>query len=187
MGRAASAFIVFSLATVSCARAQQDNTGGMIASLNGGGIFGLGTHGSVGGSAAFLVSKYVVPFADFSYSPLTTYAFNYGTNNTGKALFTSGLLDANGGIRIRFPNSSYWAPYVGFGGGILHITSTTNMSGFNSTETLHNSRNDPAGNVSAGALYYVNQHVGLSIEIKGYLAQHEHFAQATAGLFFQIP
>jgi len=57
------------------AHAQQTDTGVVIAALSGGGIFGLGAHGSAGASLGAPVSKYLVPFIDFSYSPLTSYAF----------------------------------------------------------------------------------------------------------------
>jgi hypothetical protein len=155
--------------------------------ISGGGVFGLGAHGSAGASLADPVSKYVMPFIDFSYSPLASYAFTYGSNNTGKGLYTSGLLDVNGGIKIRFPNKSDWVPYIGLGAGLLHLSSSTYTSGFGATATVNQGHNDPAGNVSAGALYYVTQHVGFEIDLKGYMAQHERFARAAAGIFVQFP
>jgi hypothetical protein len=169
------------------AHAQQTDTGVGIASINAGGIFGLGAHGSYGASLAAPISKYVMPFVDFSYSPLTSYAFTYGTNLTGKGLYTSSLLDLNGGIKIRFPNKSDWVPYVGLGAGMLRMSSSTYTSGFSTTATVNASRDVLAGNAGAGALYYVTQHVGFGIEMKGYMAQHNRFGSASAGIFVQFP
>ena len=107
------------------AHAQQTDTGVGIAAVSGGGIFGLGAHGSAGASLTSPVSKYLAPFIDFSYSPLTSYAFTYGANLTGKGLYTSSLLDVNGGLKIRFPNKSDWVPYIGLGAGLLRLSSST--------------------------------------------------------------
>jgi hypothetical protein len=123
----------------------------------------------------------------FSYSPLSSYAFTYGTNLTGKGLYTSSLLDANGGIKVRFPNKSFWVPYLGLGGGVLRLSSSTNTSGFGTTAAVNTSKNELAANVSAGALYYVTQHIGMQIEAKGYLAHQNQVGRVSAGLFFQFP
>src|ERR1039457_341901 len=124
------------------AHAQQTDTGVGIAAVSGGGIFGLGAHGSAGASLTTPVSKYLAPFSDFSYSPLTSYAFTYGANLTGKGLYTSSLLDVNGGLKIRFPNKSDWVPYIGLGAGLLRLSSSTYTSGFSTTATVNRSNND---------------------------------------------
>jgi hypothetical protein len=167
--------------------AQQTETGVGIVAVSGGGIFGLGAHGSFGASLGAPVSKYVVPFIDFSYSPLTSYAFTYGANLTGKGLYTSSLLDFNGGIKIRFTSKSDWVPYVGLGAGLLRLSSSTDTSGFGTTASINASNTEVAGNASAGALYYVTQHVGIGMEVKGYMAQHNHFGRASVGIFYQFP
>jgi hypothetical protein len=169
------------------AHAQQSDTGVGIATLSAGGIFGLGGHGSYGASIAEAASKYLAPFIDFSYSPLTSYAFTYGTNLTGKGLYTSGLLDLNGGIKVRFPNKSNWVPYIGVGAGVLRLSSSTGTSGFGTTATVNRSNDELAANVSAGGLYYITQHIGFEIELKGYMAHQNQIGRASAGLFFQFP
>ncbi len=170
------------------AYAQQSDTGVAIADFSAGGIFGLGAHGSVGGGLTAPVTKYLAPFIDFSYSPLTSYAYTYGSNGTGKGLFRSSVMDVDGGVKIRFPNKRRdWVPYIGLGAGLLHFSSSDNTSGFGSTATINQSSNKLAGNASVGALYYVTQHVGLGMEVKGYAAQHNRFARATLGVFYQFP
>jgi hypothetical protein len=169
------------------AHAQQTDTGVGIAAVSAGGIFGLGGHGSYGASLGAPVSKYLVPFIDFSYSPLTSYAFTYGVNLTGKGLYTSSLLDVNGGLKIRFPTKSDWVPYIGLGAGLLRLSSSTDTSGFSTTASVNASRDQVAGNASVGALYYVTQHIGIDTEVKGYMAEHNHFGRASVGLFFQFP
>jgi hypothetical protein len=169
------------------AHAQQSDTGVGIATISAGGIFGLGGHGSYGASIAGAASKYLAPFIDFSYSPLTSYAFTYGTNLTGKGLYTSGMLDLNGGIKVRFPNKSNWVPYLGVGAGVLRLSSSTGTSGFGTTATVNRSNDELAANVSAGGLYYITQHLGVEIELKGYLAHQNQIGRASAGLFFQFP
>jgi len=168
------------------AHAQQTDTGVGIVAFSAGGIFGLGAHGSVSGSLAAPVSKYLVPFIDFSYSPLISYAFTYGADNSGKGLFRSYLYDVNGGVKIRFAKGD-WVPYIGLGAGLLRSSSSTYTSGFSTTATVNASHDEVAGNASVGALYYVTRHVGFGIEFKGYAAQHNRFGRATAGIFYQFP
>jgi hypothetical protein len=185
MHRASRALILLLLANG--LMAQQADTGVGIAAVSGGGIFGLGAHGSAGGSLAVPLSKYLMPFIDFSYSPLTSYAFTYGANLTGKGLFTSQLVDVNGGLKFRVVNKSGWVPYFGLGAGLLRLSSSTYTSGFSTTATVNRSDDELAGNASAGALYYVTQHVGFGMELKGYMAEHNRFGRASAGVFFQFP
>jgi hypothetical protein len=167
--------------------AQQDDTGVGIVAVSGGGLFGQGAHGSAGASFGVAASKYVVPFIDFSYSPLSSYAYTYGVNLLGKGLYTSSLLDLNGGLKFRFPNKSDWVPYIGVGAGLLRLSSSNYTSGFNTTSTINHSTDNPAGSVSAGALYYVTKHVGFGMEAKGYASQHNRFGRAQAGVFYQFP
>jgi|SRR5580658_818908 hypothetical protein len=168
------------------AHAQTETNVG-IAAVSAGGIFGLGGHGSYGASLADPVSKYLMPFIDFSYSPLTSYAFTYGANLTGKGLYTSSLVDVNGGVKVRFTSKRDWVPYIGVGVGLLRLSSTTATSGFSTTATVNTSRDELAGNVSAGGLYYVTPHVGFEIEVKGYMAQQNRFGRASVGVFYQFP
>jgi hypothetical protein len=169
------------------AHAQQTDTNVGIASLTAGGMLGLGFHGSYGASLADPVSKYIVPFIDFSYSPLISYGFTYGANNTGKGLYTSSLLDLNGGVRIRFAGKGNWVPYIGLGVGVLRMSSSDYTSGFSTTATVNLSHSELAGNASVGGLYYVTPHVGIDMELKGYEAQHNRIVRASAGIFFQFP
>jgi hypothetical protein len=78
-------------------------------------------------------------------------------------------------------------PYIGLGAGLLRLSSSTETSGFGATGTVSQTKNEAAGNASAGALYYITQHAGFEIELKGYLAQQNHFGRAAAGVFFQFP
>jgi len=184
MSRAGFALLLFSFA----ACAQQSDTGVALAAFNAGGIFGLGSHGAVGGSLAAPLSRYLVPFVDVSYAPLTSFAYTYGPQDAGKGLYRSSLLDVNGGVRIRFTNKRRdWVPYVGFGAGMLRRASSDYTSGFSVTATAKQTDTQFAGNASVGAMYYVTQHFGFGIELKGYGAQHTRFARATASVFYQFP
>jgi len=102
-------------------------------------------------------------------------------------LYTSSLVDVNGGLKIRFANKSDWVPYIGLGAGLLRLSSSSYTSGYNTNATVNRSHNDAAGNASAGALYYVTPRVGFEMELKGYAAEHERFARVSAGVFFQFP
>ena len=192
MHHAARGSFLFSIASVLLisslpAHAQQTDTNVAIAAVSAGGIFGLGAHGSIGASLADPVSRHLVPFIDFSYSPLISYAFTYGADNSGKGLYRSSFLDVNGGVKIRFAGKGDWVPYIGLGAGVLRFSSSTYTSGFSTTATVNQSHSDLAGNVSLGALYYVTQHVGFGIELKGYIAQNNRLVRASAGVFYQFP
>jgi hypothetical protein len=169
------------------AHAQQADTGVGIVAFSAGAVFGVGAHGAVDGTLSAPTSKYIVPFIDIGYSPLISYAFTYGANNTGKGLYTSSVFDANGGVHIRFTSKRDWVPYVGLGAGLLRFSSSSYTSGFNTTATVNSSRNELAGNASVGGLYYVTQHVGFQMEAKGYFASQNRFARATVGVFYQFP
>jgi len=167
--------------------AQEDETGVGQAYVEGGGVFGAGTHGVAALGLAAPVAKYLAPFIEFAYAPLGSYAFTYGLNETGKGLYRSGLIDVNGGIDIRFPNKTHWVPYIGLGAGLLHFSASSYTSGFNSTATINQTRSEFAGSGSLGALYYFTSHVGLRAEVKGYGASDNRLARVTAGVFYQFP
>lgn len=168
--------------------AQQADTGVGIAEFSAGGLFGLGAHGNVGGSLWVPTSKYAVPYIEFSYSPLISYGYAYGPDNTGKGLFTSELFDVNGGIKFRFPRKkSDWVPYFGLGVGLLRHSTSDYTSGFNSIATVNTATNEIAGNASVGAIYYVTKHVAFGMEAKGYIAQRERLGRATVSVLYQFP
>jgi hypothetical protein len=169
------------------ARAQQTDTGVGIAAISAGGIFGLGAHGSYGASLGAPVSKYLMPFIDFSYSPLTSYGFTYGANLTGKGLYTSSLLDVNGGFKIRFPTRATGYRTLGWEPDSCDLSSSRLYQRFQHDCDRQREPRRVAGNASAGALYYVTQHVGFEMEVKGYMAEHNRFGRASAGIFFQFP
>jgi hypothetical protein len=184
---AALAVLAAGLVFVSQAGAQQSDTNVGIGWATAGGLFGQGAHGSYGVGIGDAVSKHIVPFLDFSYSPLISYGYTYGANETGKGLFTSSVLDFNGGIKIRLPGKGDWVPYFGLGGGLLRFATSNYESGFGTTATLNNNRNELAGNASVGGLYYVTPHVGVDLELKGYAGRYDHILRASAGIFFQFP
>lgn len=169
------------------AAAQESDTGvGQVAGF-GGGVFGLGAHGTVGASFASPTAKHIVPFLEVSYAPLSNYDFRYGSNDLGKGLHRSRMFDFNGGLKIRFPNKTHSVPYVGLGIGLLHFSADTYSSGFGTAATITQTRNEAAGNLSVGMLYYFTDHFGLQPELKGYLAQDVHYVRASIGLFYQFP
>jgi hypothetical protein len=169
------------------AAAQEDDTGVGLVEGFGGGVFGLGAHGAAGASFAVPTAKHIVPFLEVAYSPLSTYDFRYGSNDLGKGLHRSRLFDFNGGVKVRFPNRTHAVPYVGLGIGLLHFSADTYASGFGSTTTVTQTRNEAAGNLSAGMLYYLTDHFGLQPELKGYTASNIHFFRASVGIFYQFP
>ncbi len=185
MGRAGR-WILFSLAALSCMHAQQTDNAGVIAAFSAGGIFGVGAHGSVGGSLAVPLSKYLMPYVEVAYSPLSSYPYTYGADRTGKGLYRSHLVDFNGGLKVRFPVKGDWTPYVGAGAGLLHFASSDYASGYNVTSTVGSTRDEAAGNVSAGALYYFTPQFGFGIEAKGYAARNNRFGRVTAQVFYQF-
>lgn len=168
--------------------AQESDTSVGIVSVAAGGLFGLGAHGSIAGSFAYPTTKYLVPFVEIAYSPLISYGYQYGNQNAGKGLFRSNLLDANGGVKIRFTSDkSDWAPYIGVGAGVLRVASTDTTAGFGVNSSVSQSHTELAGNISVGALYYVTKHAGFGTELKGYGASGYRLVRFTAGVFYQFP
>ena len=157
------------------------------ASFKAGGIFGLGAHGSVGGSLAAPVSKNFVAlhrFFLFSADQLRVYVWR-GQHGQGS------IPVGTGGRQRRSQNPFSRQRRLGAVRRLRSRAAALLVEHLHEriqrTSTVHESNDELAGNVSAGALYYISQHIGLELELKGYVARDYHFGRATAGLFFQFP
>lgn len=165
--------------------AQQDEVG--VGEITGfiGGVSGVGTHLNGGFSFASPTSKHIVPNAEISFSPLGTRVFNTGPFDRTSNVLTSRLYDVNAGVQIRFPGKGYAAPYFGLGIGLLRFTNSFSASG-SPPVIEHRASNYFDGNASIGFRYYLNNHVGLRPEIKGYFG-NKSFLRAVVGIFYQFP
>ncbi|HWQ55861.1 MAG TPA: outer membrane beta-barrel protein [Bryobacteraceae bacterium] len=128
-----------------------------------GGVFGVGSHPTVGAGFAYPTSRHLVPNAEFSYAPLG-----------GPRGFRSNLWDFNGGVQVRFPGHiQRLAPYVGVGIGLVHVGGP------------FGSDTDFAVNLSGGARYYLTENLGIRPEIKGFLGDNR-FTRFSLGVFWQF-
>ena len=89
--------------------AQPDETEGGEVSAFSGGIFGLGSHPTFGGSAGGVISKYALALFEGSYTPLGRYTIQPWP--AGSTVARSHLTDFNVSFHIRVPiKHSRWSP-----------------------------------------------------------------------------
>jgi hypothetical protein len=165
------------------------------------GVFGGVSHGidawrgMYGGNLAYSVTKWLLPYTEFSYFPGLV---RQETLPSGTLQYATPLYDFHGGVHIRAPIAeSHVVPYGVLGFGVVH-------SSFSGTACLVTSPNvaptcipgysrsatDPAVNFGGGLRFYLGQKWGFRIEGKAYRPltgpYSNFFYKAEGGLFLQI-
>ena len=182
----ASRFILLALSagvlTVPAA-AQSDDTSGFDLTGSLGITAGLGWHPGVAVTAGFPRTPHLVPYLELGYTPLGNKAFRRDVNSPG-LVTRSYLIDANGGLQVRFPLSRAFAPYFLAGVGLLH--SRSEISPGEHITPFNRSSNDAAFVVGGGLRYYLSRRWGLRPEVKAYVSDRK-FTRVSLGIFYTFP
>jgi len=153
-----------------------------------------------GGNITYGVTRYILPYAEFSYFPGLPREATGSLPTTGQsfnAKFTVPISDFHGGVHIRIPiRESRIVPYGVFGLGGLHTYGRTVTADYTlpsgGTGTLQipvESSTDFAVNFGGGLRYYTTQRFGLRLEAKVYKptgAFTNTFGKVEGGFFFQF-
>jgi len=162
-----------------------------------------GVHGSYGGNFAVAVTRYIMPYAEYSYFPKTLGLTQQDTVVAGvtgvvaTAPTRRSLQDIHGGVHIRIPvGDSKVVPYLAFGLGDLHVSGTSNVplsipqpSGIPLIVPVSfPSQNEFAVNFGGGIRIYTKENFGIRFEVKGYKPASgpytDTFMKASVGFFY---
>ena len=134
--------------------------------------------GNVGGNVSYSVSKYILPYFEYTYFPgLERSITTPSGNNTLITTIKQDFYDIHGGLHLRKQiKESNWAPYAAIGFGVLRIGQATPYYKLSSGkdqipgDTPLPATNHFAINAGGGLRYYVTPHFGFRLEYKVYKA-----------------
>lgn len=148
-----------------------------------------------GGNFSYAVTKWLMPYGEFSYFPGIERSKTQTDPNTNQPVnvkFSIPLSDFHGGVHIRVPiRESRVVPYGVFGMGVVHYYATQYTVVFKQgplTPTAP-AESDFAVNFGGGVRYYVNERFGVRMEAKVYKptgALSGVFGKMEGGFFFLL-
>ena len=143
-----------------------------------------------GGNVSYAVTKYLMPYVEFSHFPGISRQL---TSGTATATYEVPLNDFHGGVHIRIPlGQSKIVPYGVAGAGVIHSGDApvriTFADGTVLPATVKGS-NDFAANFGGGLRYYTTERLGFRVEGKIYKPTGNYtgtFSKVEFGVFFQF-
>ena len=154
-----------------------------------------------GGNATFAVTKWLLPYVEYSYFPGIgrEQSGTFGGNGaTYKYTYSVPLSDFHGGVHIRIPiRESPVVPYLVLGFGAVTNGARTEMATYTIPGASSTSQQavqvlsatNFAVNSGGGIRFYVNQRFGFRVEAKAYRPNGEFskvFGKVEGGFFFQL-
>lgn len=150
-----------------------------------------------GGNISYAVSRFIVPYAEYSYFPGIG---RETTVNNASVKFSLPVHDVHGGVRLRFaPGESRIVPYVAGGVGVLRFVETPSSVTFPpeppfTTPTVvpftRGGETDFAINGGGGIHLYASERISFRVDVKVYKptqgALTNPFMKITGGVFFQL-
>jgi opacity protein-like surface antigen len=186
-GKAASlAFAVVACVLIPASlRGQSAESGvGEVAAF-GGGVFGIGAHPVVGGTAGLAFSRYAIGYAETAFSPLGSSTVRPAP--PGGPIDTSRLYDLSLGVHIRVPVRERWAPYAILGGGVLWNAFNQSVAVPQSTAVVrHNTNFDFAFHTGGGVRYYIRENWGIRPEFEVVVSK-QTYTRFSVGIFYVLP
>ena len=174
--------------------------GGFVGASYGAGSIGSGDYRVMGGgNLCYGVSKYIMPYVEYSYFPGIGHEQTGTFQNTGQTYtlsYSVPLSDIHGGVHIRVPiRESRIVPYFVAGFGALtnrdsHVTA--HFTAFNmlqSTVIAVPGNSAFAANFGGGLRFYTSQHFGFRLEAKAYKQTGTFtnvFGKVEGGFFYQF-
>jgi hypothetical protein len=166
--------------------AQPDETEGGEVSAFTGGILGLGSHPTFGGSAGGVISKYALALFEGSYTPLGQSTIQPWPARSTVA--RSHLTDFNVSFHIRIPiKHSRWSPYGIAGVGLLWDAlrqETVDPHGI--AVSYHWNQFNAGFHTGGGVRYFIGENWGIRPEFKVIISK-ETYTRASIGIFYVVP
>lgn len=170
---------------ISLAAQPSETEGGEVSAFTGG-IFGLGSHPTFGGSAGGVVSKYALALFEGSYTPLGQYTIQPWPARSTVA--RSHLTDFNISLHIRVPiKGSRWSPYGIAGVGLLWDAlrqETVDPHGI--AISYHWNQFNAGFHTGGGVRYYIGENWGIRPELK-VIVSKQTYTRASIGIFYVVP
>jgi len=150
-----------------------------------------------GGNVSYGLTKYILPYVEYSYFPGIERQIN-GTFPNGGAFTVKEeipISDFHGGVHIRIPiRESHLVPYGVFGMGALTSFDRTAVATFSGGTLPFRipGETDFAINFGGGLRYYIGQKYGFRVEAKAYKPYNgspgfnNPFGKVEFGFFFQL-
>jgi hypothetical protein len=166
--------------------AQLDETEGGEISAFSGGVLGIGSHPTFGGSAGGVISKYALALFEGSYTPLGNYTIQPwpARSTVGR----SHLTDFNVSFHIRVPiKQSRWSPYGILGVGLLWDAlrqDTVDPRGI--AVSYHWNQFNAGFHTGGGVRYYIGENWGIRPELK-VIVSKQTYTRASIGIFYCVP
>jgi hypothetical protein len=161
-----------------------DTDGGEVAAFAGG-VFGLGTHGTVGGSAGAAISRYALALFEGSYTPLGSNTIQPWPEKSTVA--RSHLTDFDVCFHIRVPLKERWAPYGILGVGLLwNGLRQESLDSHGYQVSYHWNQFNAGFLTGAGVRYFVGENWGIRPEFKVIISK-QTFTQVSMGVFYVVP
>ncbi len=166
--------------------AQPSETEGGEVSAFAGGIFGLGSHPTFGGSAGGVISKYALALFEGSYTPLGQYTIQPWPARSTVA--RSHLTDFNVSLHIRVPiKGSRWSPYGIAGVGLLWDGLRQETIDPHGVAVSYAWNQFNAGfHTGGGVRYYIGENWGIRPEFK-VIVSKQTYTRASIGIFWLVP
>ena len=186
-------------AQVPAVRANSFEIGGFVGSS-----FGLDSYRVMGGgNVSYGITKYILPYVEYSYFPGLERQVNGTFQGTGfpyTVRYDIPVSDFHGGVHIRVPiRESRLVPYGVFGVGGLNFSDRTVNAMYQDAAGTHSfpysikGSTDLAINAGGGLRFYIGQSYGLRVEAKVYKPYgdasggfRDVFGKVEFGFFFQL-
>jgi hypothetical protein len=153
-----------------------------------------------GGNITYGITRYILPYAEFSYFPGINRKIEGTFPTTGQPyslVFDVPISDFHGGVHIRMPiRESRIVPYLVFGLGVLRSSDTNYRTTFRYSDGTSDEisgsvpgSSDFAVNGGGGLRFYVNQRLGFRMEAKVYRPTgtfNNAFGKIEGGFFIQF-
>ena len=181
-------------AQVAAVRAGSFEVGGFVGSS-----YGLDHYRVMGGgNVSYGITKYILPYLEYSYFPGIEREIQGTFPSTGNAYTVRQeipISDFHGGVHIRIPiRESHLVPYLVFGVGGLTSSDRNAVAVFNGGQVPFaiKGETDFAINGGGGFRYYIGQRFGVRLEAKVYkpyggsVGFNDPFGKFEFGFFFQL-
>jgi hypothetical protein len=150
-----------------------------------GGVFGLGSHPTVGGSAGVRIMPHALALIEGSYTPLGQYTIQPWPERS--TVVRSHLTDFDFSIHIPVTIKEKWSPYGIVGVGLLWDALHQNsVDSHGVAVTYGYNQFNAAFETGAGLRYYIRDNWGIRPELKVIISK-QTYTRVSIGIFYVVP